>query len=162
MLARKNVSLLLGGECGHGDRDPKNADDVVDSGLWAWERIPLRLLRWAWLDTGLITVAQMAEMNGVSEEEIRGDSTYVSEFSKNGLFIDGVPTNDPTTDEQREQLQNIPEALRPPVRTWVIATRASSNITNLLKDEWRALPGMFALALEGRHLLSPMYLKNIF
>ena len=149
IFARKNIEFLLGGECGHGDRDPKNADDICDSGVWAWERIPQRLFRWAWLDTGLITVAQMAEMNGVSEDDIKNDSDYVHGLSKNGFFIDEAPVNEPTTDEQRARINNIPVALLPPVRVWVIASRSASLAANLLPDEWCALPTMFNPALEG-------------
>ena len=54
-----------------------------------------------------------------------------------------------TDEDMKASMQQIPQALLPPIRTWVIASRESASSENLLRDEWQALPAMFASCVEN-------------
>jgi hypothetical protein len=46
-----------------------SSDDVLTGPLWAWQNIPHRLFRWAWIACGLVEAAEMAEFWGMAPED---------------------------------------------------------------------------------------------
>ena len=74
---REALSGILGTEVGLAIRKCDNMEDIVLSSLWAWERMPRHLFRWAWVSRGLVSLEDMAKMNGLSLDEVKKDETLL-------------------------------------------------------------------------------------
>lgn len=110
-------------------------------------------MRWAWVDTGLVSEQEMKEMHkheSEAEESISGDAKWCSAFAKNYIFLEAtsivVP---PTSEADRESYLSIPSGRLPKERVWMIASRDAASVTGLTIDEWERLPSYMNLSLES-------------
>lgn len=71
-LARKSLEELLVDSLSNAPSDVSNLQDVLLGGLWAWERMPRRLMRWGWTSTGIIDKKTMAtiQISDAAQKEL--------------------------------------------------------------------------------------------
>jgi hypothetical protein len=60
VFKRTPLAEILQGDFGPAKHTSLRFEAIADISLWAWEGMPVKLGRWAWISTGYISVSQMA------------------------------------------------------------------------------------------------------
>ena len=60
VFKRSPLADILMGDYGPAKHNSLTFEAIADINLWAWEGMPVKLGRWAWIATGYISVSQMA------------------------------------------------------------------------------------------------------
>ena len=130
-------------------RDHTDAEGIVKNLIWAYQRMPRRIFRWAWTVTKLVPIEIMAAMNLTSQTEVESDALYMEDFSKRFILVAEVKAP-PTSEETRKALtgpavlQNMPNE-----HVWLIGTRSSPTKEALHEEEWSKVPKYMVRAIEG-------------
>ena len=67
---------------------------MIECNIWAWDRLPEHIFRWAWVSRGLVDVAEMALANGMTKAEMIA-SLETAEHDTDAFSLREVPTLDP-------------------------------------------------------------------
>ncbi len=133
-FARARLEDLIKENVGPATRDCSRAEQVVLSGLWAWQHLPPALLRWAWVSRGLMTKEEMALASGVDGET---DPDEVQKAYHGYILLDKEDTR-----EVSETTEPVVTAEMPMARVWMMGDALEDSQT------WSRLPSWIAPTLE--------------